>query len=401
LSSSSRRMRGKRKLSSDSPVVKMQLVEVDGILDWEETTGAMPDLGMFRGAVSSDEQSIELTFDRLPPSKVTQFLEGRDLSLTPPRGIRRYDPLARDLVEASFPNDGEALVFVHGTFSNGENILSGLLETPDGIVFLAKAVERYKGNVFTFDHPTLAVGPILNAFDLQRQFGESTARVNLVSHSRGGLVARWWCETFDPLGDRCHKAVLVGSPLAGTGLAAPPNIRRTIHLLTQVSRALQVSAGLTSLAIPVFSIVETLLRVVTSITGFAAKAPIADAAMAMVPGLFSMSRVGNNPELTRLFETPSRPDRYYAIKSNFETSDPAWKFWRLFRATRLADHATDVLFDGANDLVVDTESMTQLADGLRIDAARTLDFGTSDSVHHLNYFSQPRTVEFLAETLLE
>ncbi|MEO1524924.1 MAG: hypothetical protein AAFX06_05780 [Planctomycetota bacterium] len=400
--SSVARMRGRASTASiETPVVQMRLADVDGFLEWEEATGAAPELNLFRGpATSSENATLELKFDRLPPSAVTGFLEKRDATLTPSRGLRRYDPVTRTLADSIFPVDGEALILVHGTFSKGENILSGFFETKQGGAFLTQACERYRGNVFTFDHPTLSVSPILNAIDLQRILTGSRARIRLVSHSRGGLVARWWCETFDPLGDRCDRAVLVGSPLAGTGLAAPPNIRQTIHLLTQLSKALQVTTGLTALAVPVFSVVEALLRVVTSITGFAAKTPAVDAAMAMVPGLFAMSRVGNNPELGRLLAHSERPERYFGVESNFEPSAPGWRFWRHFRPANLADHATDVLFDGANDLVVDTPSMSRLTDETRIAPENRLDFGTSETVHHLNYFSQPQTIEFLADTLL-
>ncbi|MEL6107417.1 MAG: hypothetical protein AAFU85_15360 [Planctomycetota bacterium] len=402
LSSVARMRGGAAEASIETPIVQMRLVDVDGFLEWEDATGTAPQLKMFRGAnaSSADDSAVELKFDRLPPSRVTEFLTKRDANLTPARGLRRYDPRTRSLQKSEVPMDGEILILVHGTFSQGENTLSNFFATKQGGAFLTQASEKYKGNVFTFDHPTLSVSPILNAFDLQRLLGASRAKVRLVCHSRGGLVARWWCETFDRLGDRCDRAVLVGSPLAGTALAAPPNIRQTIHLLTQFSRALQLTAGLTALAVPVFSVVEALIRVVTSITGFAAKTPVVDAAMAMVPGLFAMSRVGNNPELTRLLSEPARRDRYFAISSNFEPSRPGWKFWRHFRKENLVDHATDAVFDGANDLVVDTPSMIRIGDESLIESGNRLDFGDSETVHHLNYFSQPQTIDFLADSLL-
>lgn len=390
-----------------SPVVRLQLIDDDGVMEWEETSGAPSALEGFRGAAGGaageSYDALEIEFERLPPSKITQFLSGRDDKLTPHRGLRRFNPESKQLEPAPFPASGDALVFVHGTFSNSENMIAGLLdaENPLGQQFLQEAGRRYQGNLFTFDHPTLSVGPILNAFDLQRAFSGSDAKLHLVSHSRGGLVSRWWCETFDRCGEKCDKSIFVGSPLSGTGLAAPPNIRDSIHLLTQFSRALQVAAGLSAIAVPVFSVVEAMLRVVTSITSFAARPPVVDAAMSMVPGLFAMSRVGNNPELLRLLETPSMAtDRYFAIQSDFQPVDPAWKFWRMFRKQRLVNAAADALFDGANDLVVDTPAMNDLADQLEIPGSRTLDFGQSETVHHLNYFYQGETAGFLGDTLL-
>jgi len=388
-----------------SPRVRMQLVEVDGFWQWQETTGAAPDLGRFRGsglaATKAPGDAIEIEFSRLAPSQVIEFLHRRDRALTPQRGLRRLDPHSGELRPADPPPAGRALVLIHGTFSCGENILSGLQQQPHGQDFLARAASAYDGQVFVYDHPTLAVSPVLNAIDLHRHLAGSTAAVDFICHSRGGLVARWWCEMFDPGGIRCEKAVLVGAPLAGTALAAPPNIRESIDLLTQLSRALQLTAGLAALAVPVFSMVEVLLRVLTSITRFAARTPVADAAMAMVPGLSAMSRVGNNPELTRLLDAGSAfPQRYCVVRSNFESADPQWRFWQWFRRDRIIDSMTDALFPAENDLVVDTTSMDALGDRLRVGGDRMLDFGTTDQVHHLNYFAQRATIDFLARHLL-
>ena len=405
--SSTRRVRSSRRRDGDSPVVRLQLSEVDGMLMWEETSGALPDLGQFRsrGGASgpSREAAIaDMSFKRLEPSKITSFLSGKDNDLTPKRGIRRFDPKTRKLKKAEFPKSGNALLFVHGTFSNSDNLIGNLLSTSDGTNFLSLAAKHYKRNIYTFDHPTLSVGPIFNAIDLENHLAGSNASIDLICHSRGGLVGRWWCESFDRHVDRCGKIVLAGSPLAGTGLASPPRIRDTIHLLTQIGKALQLTTGLAARVVPVLSIVEVLLKIVTSIGKWTAKSPAVDAAMAMVPGLFGMSRVGNNPELLRLLgEEPTDKYRYHAIQSNFETpSDPAWQFWRWFRSDKIKDKATDVLFGGANDLVVDTESMSQLSGKATILRRQTLDFGDSPTVHHLNYFQQPETIEFLKDTLL-
>lgn len=400
--STTRRMRSSRR-PEESKKVHLQLVEIDGVMEWEETTGALPDLGQFRRGrsprPSSEGAVVELEFDRLPPSKITQFLSERDKSLTPSRGLRRYNPVSGKLVKVDGVQGASALVLIHGTFSNSDNCITTFNATAEGQEFLKRAAKHYKGNVFAFDHPTLSVGPILNALDLARYFKGQKTKVDLVCHSRGGLVGRWWADAIDPNGNHCRKAVFVGSPLAGTGLTAPPNIRSTINMLTKYGDAMQSATGAGSFVIPVLSVVECLLRVVTSITSLAAKTPVVDAAMAMVPGLFAMSRVGNNPELLRLLEAGTADaDRYHAIISNFEPTDPTWKFWRAFRKERIANFASDAIFDGANDLVVDTDSMDHLAKTLRISS--TLDFEDSTTVHHLNYFQQPRTIEFLSETLL-
>jgi hypothetical protein len=44
--------------------------------------------------------------------------------------------------------------------------------------------------------------------------------------------------------------------------------------------------------------------------------------------------------------------------------------------------------------------MTRMASTVQItDPARKLEYGTNSVVHHLNYFSQPRTVQFIRTSL--
>jgi len=392
---------------SDSRMSRFQLIETDdGILEWieVETLRSASRRKMKRGAgvgSNSTESIVDLEFENLPPSKITEFLEERDLSLTPKRGVQRINAERLTTAKSDLPKSGEALILVHGTFSNSKNLLSNFSRSEAGRDLIKELSKRYKGQLYTFDHPTLSVGPILNAMDLAREMSGSKAKFDFVAHSRGGLVCKWIKECIDVDGERCRKLLLAGSPLAGTGLAAPPNIRETINFLSGIGSVLSKISSLATLAVPIFSIVEALLKVFTSVTKFVSKTPLADAAMAMVPGLFSMSRVGNNPELTRLLQLSVRnPTDYFTVQSNFEPTDPAWKFWRAFRKDRLLNSATDVIFDGANDLVVDTSSMGQLGLSSTNAKARTLDFGTSETVHHLNYFQQKETFQFLRKTLI-
>ena len=390
--------------------VRFQLVDVDGILEWEETQGCLPELGPTRrgrsGASTTEGVVLQMEFDRLPPSQITQFLTERDKKLTPKQGLRVYDSDTKHLVPVTeVPKTGSALVLVHGTFSNGDNLLNGFQYTQAGSAFLDQAIKVYgTGRVFSFDHPTLSVGPLLNAIDLHRRFQGSKVKLDLICHSRGGLIARWLCDVIDPNADRCRKALLVGSPLAGTGLAAPPNIKKTINLFTRLANVAGRLAGLGAFGVPLLAVVECLLRVVSSITTFAAKTPAVDAVMAMVPGLFAMSRVGNNPELLRLLDNVhSDATRYFAIQSNFEPEDPTWKFWRMLRKDRVRHAMADAIFDGKNDLVVDTSSMNQLSTNgkLKVPQKQTYDFRKSETVHHLNYFHQQETIDFLSDMLLK
>jgi hypothetical protein len=148
--------------------------------------------------------------------------------------------------------------------------------------------------------------------------------------------------------------------------------------------------------------VAGIFQVVSSITSVVSKTPVIDAAIAMIPGLAAMSRIGNNAELTVLRRVPlDVKNRYFCVQSNFEPEDETWKFWRWFRKDKLADFAADAVFDGPNDLVVDTVSMTGFSSTATFEAQRQLfDFGpASKTVHHTNYLRQPQTLRFIREAL--
>src|SRR5262249_40605544 len=105
----------------------------------------------------------------------------------------------------------------------------------------------------------------------------------------------------------------------------------------------------------------------------------------------------NNYELERLRTGPvAVTPAYYAILSNFETTDPGWRFWRNFRKDRALDLATNVIFPADNDLVVDTWSMTDFGvPRLKLPCA-ACDFGPSATVWPCNYFRQPRSIDYIA-----
>jgi hypothetical protein len=292
---------------------------------------------------------------------------------------------------------------VHGTFSNSKNFLKALNETKDGQKFLGRAKHQYSAGVFFFDHPTLATSPLENAIDLAGIFRKSKCSADVVAHSRGGLVVRWWQEVLCPE-QNDTRCVFVGSPIAGTSLASPPQWKTLIDYLTNLGNALgTVSAGL-SMALPCLHVATTLLKILGSAGSFAAKSPLSDAAVALVAGIHGQSRVGNHPGLTRLRAAgcPNRA-RCFAVQSDFQPDPISWKFWRIFNRPTdyLADWAAEALFQGPNDLVVDVSSMTDLSDGVRLPADHVLDFETNPDVHHTNYFAQPKLYVKLNDWLLD
>jgi hypothetical protein len=394
------------------------LVREAGVLRWRAGAAApavpRPRAGG-RAALPPGQVVKQYAFERLPASKVYEALTALDRVLTPQavlaggtggtgNGLRRL----RGGVLEPFADPGRAggkkvLLLIHGTFSNSESIVGeGLQSRPLGRELLQDAEKRYD-LVLAYDHPTLSVSPMLNAFDLAALLRPAPAQIDIVCHSRGGLVARWFCEALAEAATR-RRVVFVGAPLAGTSLAAAPSLKNALDLLTNIADALRSAGDLVG-ANALFTAAAGLLRVVGSVTGAVLHTALLDAAIALVPGLDAMSRIGNNQELSRLRQNTGSSDfhsgqiRYFAIQSNFEPQAIGWNFLRLFSQpmARLGDLAADRIFTGPNDLVVDTASMAEVADGRPITLAH--DFKTNDRVHHLNYFVQPETVRAIRSSL--
>ncbi len=81
---------------------------------------------------------------------------------------------------------GPLLVFVHGTFSNTASAFAKLWTLHPQRV--AALFQHYGHRVYALDHPTLTLSPVANALALAQALPKG-ARLHLVTHSRGGLVA--------------------------------------------------------------------------------------------------------------------------------------------------------------------------------------------------------------------
>lgn len=393
----------------------ISLVREGGVLRWR--VGAALPMAYrrragSRAALPTGQVVKQYAFEALDTSQVYSALVKLDGTLTPGASYasNTLTGLSR-LVQgklrplAGMPQVGgkRVLLVIHGTFSNCASLVDqGLATIPEGRSLLARAEDKYDV-VLAYDHPTLSVSPVMNAFDLAALLRPPPSEIDIVCHSRGGLVARWLCEGYSEAGLK-RRVVFVGAPLAGTSLAAAPRLRSTLDLLTNIADALRAGSNLAA-ANPFFLAASGLLRVVSTVTNLAAKTPLFDAAVALVPGLDGQSRTGNNEEIRRLRANTGNsgfaadPIRYFAIRSNFEPQEIGWNFLRLFSKPmqRLGDLGADIIFDGDNDLVVDTSSMSEVADAREVEIVQ--DFGTSATVHHTNYFVQKETAEAIGRTL--
>ncbi len=421
------RRRRRRISPQDEKVVTVTLTkDADGVLRWEDGVipFSRPGRRMRRGpgAVTSGETVKQLKFEKLRLNEIALMLESLDQKLTPNLGkLRRVtgaNSSAWETIErpAATKASQRILIFIHGTFSSNDHVVGAeLVTSDDGKKLMDKLVKGAKkpyDEVLAFDHPTLSVSPMLNALDLSRLFANTKAQVDVVCHSRGGLVTRWWLEVFER-NAKPGNVVLVGSPLGGTSLADPTRLRSGVEFLANIGNAFGSAGMKFSGGNPFLVLSASLVKIISSFASLTAKVPLIDAAIAMIPGLAAQSRVGNNFELRRLRTSHDRLPNYFAVKSNFQP-DPVgiWKFWKVFvdqPALRAANASVDFIFgrdeqdplEIENDLVVNTRSMTELF-GADDDTAKfkdVLNFGTNSKVHHVNYFQQPKTIEFINKSL--
>ncbi len=99
-----------------------------------------------------------------------------------------------DLKPAAFPNgtpDEPLLVFIHGSASNTLGSFGGLRRGGQRDVWGALS-DKFKGRIYAFEHRTFSESPIRNAIQLADAL-PARARLNLVTHSRGGIVGDLLC----------------------------------------------------------------------------------------------------------------------------------------------------------------------------------------------------------------
>lgn len=402
LGGSKRRRRG-FSASDYNGLATLSLIETDGVLRWNYQPPAYGVTGRRarrRGMTPIGGDVVhQFSFQQTPPNQVISALEGLDDKLTPDRGLRRL--VDGKLVPAGNESiQGRVLLLIHGTFSKSDMFVDELNAIAEGKTFLGKAAAKYSA-ILMFDHPTLAVSPWINALDLELALEGVQGPIDVVCHSRGGLVVAWWLRNARR---QVENVIFVAAPLEGTSLASPAHLRSALDGLANVFKGLEAASALGSTLVPLLSIAAGLAKILGGIARLGASTPLADAAVAVVPGLVGQSRAGNNSELLRLHRAPwpSTP-KVHAVTSNFEpveSDEHWWQVWKFLSrpGDRLLNMGADAIFQGKNDLVVDTVSMS-LVLGKDVAATDIHAFGDSKTVHHCNYFRQPETVAFFHRVL--
>jgi pimeloyl-ACP methyl ester carboxylesterase len=321
-------------------------------------------------------------------------------------------PATRSVGGGSASNTNRALVFVHGTFSKTASPVEGF-----GPSYIDWARQNYRV-VLGFDHWTLSKSPDENAELLANELRAfdsgllTGGRVDLVTHSRGGLVGRAFCLDH---AEAVRNLIFLGTPNCGTDLANPSNWGSFADLLVNMT-------GIDSAEL--FGRMAGLLAqlaaagVVSDVPGLLAQSPEA----VSTAGSFLNRLQGANFDHQRI--------KYGVVCSEFEPATLVPNLKKIVKAAADAslDKAVDALFAGANDLVVNTPyawgigrgpkeltSLPQFLPSKRVLVYRppsvngANEFATPEGVmteealgiHHCNLFGQRRVQEALRTWLTE
>jgi pimeloyl-ACP methyl ester carboxylesterase len=298
------------------------------------------------------------------PSRLRRFAGPDDCATVIPLDDRGWTNLT----------GGRALLFIHGTFSTSQGGFGAL----DGQVW-RELSQRYNGRVFAFDHPTLSVDPLANVETLKSLVPSGAPlNVDIVAHSRGGLVARALaCEA---AGGACplhvNKIVHIGVPNAGTALA---DFDRHAKFLDRISTLLNLAPdGPLSVVADIFDGLLTMVKI------------IGCKAIGALPGLIAMDPA--DEWLKKLGSRQSPPYTAYSIGADYEPTGG------MLRLVRVPDSLADAVFGFApNDMIVPAVGVYDAAAtlGFPIPQERRVAFTKSEAVWHCAYIGREKTQQAL------
>jgi hypothetical protein len=273
------------------------------------------------------------------------------------------------------------LLFIHGTFSNAVGAFGALA----GTRFFDRVRPLYGDRIYAFNHFTVSRTPEENALQMLQALPDRAHLCDVVTHSRGGLVLRNLVERTGALGAvasrfQLGRAVLVASPNDGTPLATPTRWQETVGWFANLMEVFPDNPFTTGTEF----ISEALVWLASHLAGD-------------LPGLHSMDAAGR--QVGDLQSPPGPPpDAYAALVANFHPDAALWE--------RMIDVGVDQFFGSANDLVVPSEGGWRVDrdGGPYVPGDRIGCFGPggnlgNGTIHHLNFFGQTATADFLAKAL--
>lgn len=287
-----------------------------------------------------------------------------------------FQPLAgAEAWRALLPPGGErrVLLYVHGFGSSTAG--SG------GAKFVPQLAGGYDA-VLSYDHPTATRTPLENATELLAMIPDDLRlSVDLVAHSRGGLVVRSLVELIDwPAKLQPRRLLTAGSPHAGTRLADPARWDRLVSVGLTLGSWLAAAGGGAFWAVPLLEFVlKAAAQSTFDLPGIGAMTP----GGAFLAGLNAANPAGLAARVG-----------YAAVTSSFAISNVTQQGFRQ----AFAALAAQVFIGEPNDLVVQSASALEIDAGARHFSA---DQQFRASVDHSSYFQDAAVQAFVREHLLE
>jgi hypothetical protein len=304
------------------------------------------------------------------PSVIRWFPPEGNLSAGEPLSPTNWHQLAQ----------GPTLLFIHGIFSSCETGFAGI---GHDTTTWPQLRQRYGNRIIGFDHATASVDPGQNATWFLDQIRNVKLTLDIVCHSRGGLVAR--SIAVQAPGQNVtlnvRRVVFAATPNGGSQIAATNN---WVNLINRISSVLTLPAKvLPAPADAIAEILAGLLEVLKIVAvGVALDLP---GLQAMVPGCQFLQN------LAKAAAAPA--PQYYAAAANFEPGPVlANLFNRLDDEGRVID--SEVFPNIHNDIAVPTDGVWNPAPatpvpGFPVDPTRHLTIGPGSIYWHCNYFDDP------------
>ncbi|WP_327361035.1 esterase/lipase family protein [Streptomyces sp. NBC_01296] len=318
--------------------------------------------------------------------RVAEFAMGRWENQHRPYGLRLtspgnfLDPTAGEPVTAgrlAELADRPFLLFVHGIFSRCHTGFHGIGEDLD---LLGELHRRYQDRVLVFDHPTVHVDPADNVRWLLSQLpADRTLTLDLVTHSRGGLVARQLGQpTFardgGPPVPAIRTLIHVATPNSGTVLADRKRLGDLLDVCTNLLSLFPDEVVSSSLEVILEVVKHCATGVLHGLGGVAAMDPA-------------------SPTLKELNSAAvPKGGRVHAMTSDFKPAEEAGV------AIRALNVLVDSLFGTKNDLVVPTEGVHRAGSYVVTDP---LVIPSTSAVAHTHFFRKAQVRRQLARWLPE
>jgi pimeloyl-ACP methyl ester carboxylesterase/tetratricopeptide (TPR) repeat protein len=289
------------------------------------------------------------------------------------------------------PGKADSLVLIHGTFSNTSGTFGKLWSEHPQLV--AQLFKQFSNRVYALDHPTLGASPIANAITLA-EAAPQNARLYLLTHSRGGLVA-------EVLARVCANPQLADLDLFQDDASSAKELKDLARIVSDK----RISIG-------------RVVRVACPARGTLLASKRLDAYVSVLKWALELAQIPVAPKLIEFLGKIARrraePDKVPGLAAQIPNSplvrwlhaakEPIQGDLRVVAGDLQGDSVvswvktllSDAFFWTDNDLVVQTSSMYG---GSPRENSSTFVLDQGGKVSHFNYFSNTQTASAVVNAL--